>query len=84
MRKIGLAPSYAQMSLALVVLLLSSGLLTGDVGAEERIYPIKIGVLTASWGPTPQVVGLRETVCWSWATVRTSNSFSASASPKEI
>ena len=30
------------------------------VGAEERTYPIKIGVLTASWGPTPTVVGLRD------------------------
>src|SRR5436309_12918703 len=49
-------PWYA----ALVVLLLSSGLLTGDVGAEERAQPIKIGVLTESWGPTPQVVGLRD------------------------
>src|SRR5436309_3198822 len=49
-------PWYA----ALVVLLLSSGLLTGDVGAEERAQPIQIGVLTASWGPTPQVVGLRD------------------------
>jgi putative ABC transport system substrate-binding protein len=44
----------------LVVLLMNSGLLTGDVSAEERTYPIKIGVLTASWGPTPTVVGLRD------------------------
>src|SRR5712692_8950824 len=48
-----------QWSVALV-LLLSSGLVTGDIDAEERAQPIKIGVLTASWGPTPQVVGLRE------------------------
>ena len=47
-------------SVALVVLLVSTGLLTDGVGAEERAQPIKIGVLTASWGPTPQVVGLRE------------------------
>jgi putative ABC transport system substrate-binding protein len=40
--------------------IVSHVLLTGDVGAEERTYPIKIGVLTASWGPTPQVVGLRD------------------------
>jgi len=60
MRKIGLAPSCAQWSAALVVLLVSSGLLTGDVGAEERAQPIKIGVLTESWGPTPPVVGLRD------------------------
>jgi putative ABC transport system substrate-binding protein len=42
------------------VLLLSSELLTGDVGAEERAQPIKIGELTASWGPTPGTVGLRD------------------------
>jgi putative ABC transport system substrate-binding protein len=41
-------------------ILVSSGLLTGDVGAEERTQPIKIGVLTASWGPTPAMVGLRD------------------------
>jgi putative ABC transport system substrate-binding protein len=60
MRKISLTPSYAQWYVALVVLLVSSGLLTGDIGAEERTQPIKIGVLTASWGPTPQTVGLRD------------------------
>jgi len=60
MRKIGLASSYALWSVALVVLLASSRLLTGSVGAEDRAQPIKIGVLTASWGPTPQVVGLRD------------------------
>ena len=49
-----------QWRIALVVLLLSSGLLTRSVNAEERTYPIKIGVLTASWGPTPEVVGLRD------------------------
>ena len=49
-----------QCYLALIMLLVSSGLLTGGVGAEERAQPIKIGVLTSSWGPTPAVVGLRE------------------------
>ncbi len=49
-----------QWHVALVVLLLSSGLLTGSVGAEERAQPIKIGVLTASWGPPPPAVGLRD------------------------
>ena len=39
---------------------MSSGLLTGSADAEERTQPIKIGVLTASWGPTPQAVGLRD------------------------
>ena len=47
-------------SVALVALLVSSLLITGRVGAEERTYPIKIGVLTASWGPPPPVVGLRD------------------------
>jgi len=42
------------------VLLLSSGLVTGDIDAEERAQPIKIGVLTSSWGPTPMTVGLRD------------------------
>jgi ABC-type uncharacterized transport system substrate-binding protein len=30
------------------------------VGAAERTKPIRIGVLTDSWGPTPGVVGLRD------------------------
>src|SRR4029079_8391295 len=45
---------------ALVVLLMSGGLLTTSAVAEERTYPIKIGELTSSWGPTPEVVGLRD------------------------
>jgi putative ABC transport system substrate-binding protein len=49
-----------QCYVAFVVLLVSSRLLTGSVGAEERAQPLKIGVLTASWGPTPPVVGLRD------------------------
>jgi len=60
MRKIGLTPFYAQWSVAFVILLVSSELLTGDIGAEERAQPVKIGVLTSSWGPTPTVVGLRD------------------------
>jgi putative ABC transport system substrate-binding protein len=47
-------------SVVLVMLLTSSRLLTGGAGAEERAQPVKIGVLTASWGPTPEVVGLRD------------------------
>src|SRR5882672_11351793 len=47
-------------SIILVALLVSSGLFTSRIGAEERIQPIKIGVLTASWGPSPQTVGLRD------------------------
>jgi putative ABC transport system substrate-binding protein len=49
-----------QWFVVLVVLLVSSGLLTGDARAEERTYPIKIGVLTASWGTPPPAVGLRD------------------------
>ncbi len=60
MRKINLAPSYAQWYVVLIVLLLGSELLTASAGAQERAQPIKIGVLTASWGPTPAAVGLRD------------------------
>src|SRR5206468_12489769 len=49
-----------QWYVTLVALLVSSLLLTSSVSAEERTQPIKIGVLTQSWGPTPQVVGLRD------------------------
>jgi putative ABC transport system substrate-binding protein len=51
-----------QWYVALVILLVSSRLLTGGVSAEEHTQPIKIGVLTPSWGPTPQVVGLRDSL----------------------
>jgi putative tryptophan/tyrosine transport system substrate-binding protein len=47
-------------SVALVVLLLSSGLLRGATEAAERAHPILIGALSESWGPTPQEVGLRD------------------------
>ena len=30
------------------------------VRVQQSDYPIRIGVLTASWGPKPQVVGLRD------------------------
>jgi len=43
-----------------LVSLVSSGLLVGGVGAAERGRPIRIGVLTESWGPTPHVFGLRD------------------------
>jgi hypothetical protein len=51
---------FALWYLALVALLASSGLFTGDVSAEERVRPVKIGVLTASWGTPASVVGLRD------------------------
>ncbi len=46
-------------SIVSVMLLVSSGLLPGGTGAAERALPVRIGVLTDSWGPTPQVAGLR-------------------------
>jgi hypothetical protein len=35
-------------------------LLAVDTCAGERARPFLIGALNASWGPTPQVVGLRD------------------------
>ena len=46
--------------IALVILLMSSGLLTNGVDAAERGRPFLIGGLTASWGATPHVSGLRD------------------------
>ncbi len=42
------------------LLIVSPWLLPGGVGADERDRPIRIGVLTPSWGPPPQVIGLRD------------------------
>jgi putative ABC transport system substrate-binding protein len=42
-----------------VLLLVSRGVLASDVGAAGRSRPVRIGALTASWGPTPMIVGLR-------------------------
>jgi hypothetical protein len=47
-------------SMELVVLLVSSALLSGDASAAERAHPIRIGALTESWGPTPQIIALRD------------------------
>ena len=44
----------------ITLVLVSGGLLTGSADAEERTYPVKIGELTSSWGPTPANVGLRD------------------------
>jgi hypothetical protein len=43
-----------------VVLLVASGLGLQGVPAAERARPLRIGAVTASWGPTPQVLGLRD------------------------
>src|SRR5262249_46476113 len=47
-------------SMVLVVLLVSSALLSRGASAAERAHPIQIGALTESWGPTTQIVGLRD------------------------
>ncbi len=44
----------------MVLLLMSSGLITGGVSRAERARPFRIGALTTSWGPTPHVVALRD------------------------
>jgi putative ABC transport system substrate-binding protein len=49
-----------QWHVALIMLLLSSGMVTGDMSAAERYRPFRIGVLTESWGPTVATVGLRD------------------------
>ncbi len=46
-------------SVTLVLFLVSCGLLP-SLEAAERGRPIQIGALTASWGPTPMIVGLRD------------------------
>jgi putative ABC transport system substrate-binding protein len=47
-------------AITLIVLLFVEGLLLNMATATDRDRPVRIGVLTASWGPTPQVVGLRD------------------------
>ena len=46
--------------LALVGLLAGTGLHGRSADSAERTGPVKIGALTGSWGPTPQIVGLRD------------------------
>jgi putative ABC transport system substrate-binding protein len=48
------------VSSALVVFLVSRGQRTSGAGAVKRTQPFRIGALTDSWGPTPQMVGLRD------------------------
>jgi putative tryptophan/tyrosine transport system substrate-binding protein len=45
---------------ALYMILLCCELLTGFADAGERTRPFLIGALTESWGPTPQIIGLRD------------------------
>jgi len=55
-----LCERWWQWQIALIMFLVSNGLLAGGGGAAERTPPIRIGVLTESWGPTPTTVGLRD------------------------
>ena len=47
-------------SSAVVVFLVSRGQRTNGTDAAKRTQPFRIGALTESWGPTPQMVGLRD------------------------
>ena len=53
-------PHQWQYVVMFVVLLVCGGLLLQGAHAAERARPLRIGALTASWGPTPQVIGLRD------------------------
>jgi putative ABC transport system substrate-binding protein len=41
-------------------LVMFSGWITRDMSHAKRARPIRIGALTESWGPTPDIVGLRD------------------------
>ncbi len=49
-----------QRYVMLLVLFVSRGMLIGFADAGEHARPVRIGALTSSWGPSPQVVGLRD------------------------
>lgn len=51
---------WGAWAVALAVFVVCSGLLTGGAGVAQRSRPFQIGALTASWGPTPAIVGLRD------------------------
>jgi putative ABC transport system substrate-binding protein len=53
-------PGVRRWQFVVILCLVSSGLLAGSTGAAERPRPFRIGALTTSWGPTPQIVGLRD------------------------
>jgi len=46
--------------LGAVVALLGVGLIGSATSAAPRVGPVLIGALTEAWGPTPEVVGLRD------------------------
>ena len=45
---------------ACMALLVGSVLLGGTAHSTEPTRPPRIGALSESWGPTPQIVGLRD------------------------
>ena len=47
-------------SILLFIIVVQSGPVVLYADAAERTQPVRIGVLTDSWGPTPGVVGLRD------------------------
>jgi ABC-type uncharacterized transport system substrate-binding protein len=55
-----LCQRWWQWQIALIIFLVSNGLFGDSGAAAERARPIRIGVLTESWGPTPTAVGLRD------------------------
>jgi hypothetical protein len=52
--------TLAAWNIILLMLLASIGLLSGRAATAERTYPIRIGALTAAWGATPEIIGLRD------------------------
>ncbi|MGH9023315.1 MAG: ABC transporter substrate-binding protein [Acidimicrobiia bacterium] len=52
--------TLSRRGLILVGLFVGIGLQAQSVAPAERTGPVKIGALTQSWGPTPQMVGLRD------------------------
>ena len=44
----------------IALLLIGSGLIAPGASRAARVRPFRIGALTASWGPTPMIVGLRD------------------------
>ena len=52
---------HGRMCIVVITLwLLSSGWLCCRIDAAAPSRPFRIGALTASWGPTPQIVGMRD------------------------
>jgi putative tryptophan/tyrosine transport system substrate-binding protein len=51
---------WSRWCLVLVLCVLSQGWWVSRVPAADRARPFHIGALTASWGPTPMIVGFRD------------------------